>query len=86
MSRGIFKKDRMKFALHLVHKIYPKQIGDQEWNVFLGNALSSLKREEEISPWIPDHSKQKIHTIQVRKLIIVLFKILKKSRMSNNTF
>lgn len=37
--------------------------------MFLGNALSSLKREEEIPLWIPDHSKNKILTIQVCKFI-----------------
>lgn len=81
MSRGIFKKDRMKFALHLIHKVYPKQINEQEWNMFLGNALSNLKREEEIPPWIPDHSKQKIQTIQVCKIIFYC-----KYGLLNNTF
>lgn len=32
MGKGIFKKDRLKFVLHIIHKIYPKQVPDKVSN------------------------------------------------------
>lgn len=29
MGRGIFKSDRIKFVMHLVHKMFPEQIPDE---------------------------------------------------------
>ncbi|KAF5283232.1 hypothetical protein FQA39_LY17379 [Lamprigera yunnana] len=67
MSRAIFKMDRIKFALHLCHKILPNQIPNDEWNVFLGNAFlnkADLEKTETIPPWIPNHLKQNVLTLQ----------------------
>ncbi|KAF5303585.1 hypothetical protein FQR65_LT08186 [Abscondita terminalis] len=67
MSRSIFKMDRIKFALHLCHKILPQQIPLEEWNFFLGNSFlnkSDSDKNDNIPQWIADHSKPKILMLQ----------------------
>ncbi|XP_069679211.1 cytoplasmic dynein 2 heavy chain 1 isoform X2 [Periplaneta americana] len=43
ISRSLFKADRLMFALHLVNKLYSQQFQDNEWRVFMGQAVSDIK-------------------------------------------
>ena len=36
--RSIFKADRLMFALHLVHCLYPQSFGKGEWEFFTGQS------------------------------------------------
>jgi dynein heavy chain 2 len=36
ISRGLFKNDRLSFAMHLTHGMYPDMFGENEWEVFTG--------------------------------------------------
>jgi dynein heavy chain 2 len=36
VASSLFKQDRLMFALHLVHGIFPELFGDNEWNFLLG--------------------------------------------------
>ena len=36
MSRGLFKMDRLSFALHLAHAMFPEMFNESEWEVFTG--------------------------------------------------
>ncbi|XP_074038391.1 dynein cytoplasmic heavy chain beethoven [Leptinotarsa decemlineata] len=64
MSRGIFKYDRLKFLLHVVHKIYPNEIPGAEWQVFLGNTIPNKNIPEELPPWVPKHCVNGVQNIQ----------------------
>ncbi|KAK4887690.1 hypothetical protein RN001_003961 [Aquatica leii] len=67
MSRSIFTTDRIKFALHLCHKILPQQIPNDEWNFFLGNSFlnkSDLDKNENVPKWVSSSLKQKLLLLQ----------------------
>lgn len=66
MSRGILRSSRLEFALHVVHKMYPKQISNEEWKLFLGSA-THLNRDDTggIPLWIPDQNKTNAKMFQV---------------------
>jgi dynein heavy chain 2 len=36
MSRSLFKADRLAFAMHLVHGMYPDSFAENEWEAFTG--------------------------------------------------
>ncbi len=36
ISRSLFKADRLAFAMHLSHGMYPKMFGENEWEAFTG--------------------------------------------------
>lgn len=66
MSRGIFKNDRMSFALHLIYKMFPQEIPVNEWNIFMGH--SNAKNDAEISDlpsWIPKNCILSITQLQI---------------------
>ncbi|XP_018579489.1 cytoplasmic dynein 2 heavy chain 1 [Anoplophora glabripennis] len=64
ISRGIFKNDRLKFLLHLVHKLYPKEIPDIEWTLFMGNIVADKNINEDIPPWIPKQCVLNVKNLQ----------------------
>lgn len=68
MSRGLFRNSRLEFALHVVHKMYPKQINEEEWNLFLGNA-AHLNREDmgSVPLWIPEQNRSNVKAFQVKR-------------------
>ena len=39
VSRSLFKKDRLTYAMHLVHLLRPELFGEGEWAVFSGQVL-----------------------------------------------
>ncbi|XP_056634261.1 cytoplasmic dynein 2 heavy chain 1 [Diorhabda sublineata] len=65
MSRGIFQDDRLKFLLYLIFKLYPKEISEDEWRVFLGNSVIGKSVSEDHPPWIPKHCLTHIQNLQV---------------------
>lgn len=44
VSRALFKADRLMFALHLVHTMYPKLFGEQEWELFVGKIVMGIEK------------------------------------------
>ena len=41
ISRGLFKLDRLSFAMHLAHGMYPEMFGENEWEAFTGLLVST---------------------------------------------
>lgn len=67
MGKGIFKADRIKFLLHLLHKIFPEQMPDQEWSIFLGQHITGNKLEarESVPVWLPEITVQAVYSLKV---------------------
>ena len=42
VSRSLFKKDRMTYAMHMIHLLLPEHFGEHEWDVFSGQLASLL--------------------------------------------
>ena len=40
VSRSLFKADRLTFAIHLVHGLYPEMFQENEWESFIGILVS----------------------------------------------
>ena len=36
MARSLFKEDRLSFAMHLAHGMYPDMFQENEWEAFIG--------------------------------------------------
>ncbi|CAM1329611.1 Uncharacterised protein at_DN1743, partial [Pycnogonum litorale] len=45
VCRSLFKSDRLMFALHLVHGMYPSLFQENEWDAFSGTLVSDLKMD-----------------------------------------
>ncbi|GJQ81468.1 btv [Trypoxylus dichotomus] len=70
VGRGVFKADRLKFIVHLIHAIYPKCVPDEEWNFFLGQITSSKvesKPESNVPNWIPEQLHHQVLLLQVHQ-------------------
>ncbi|KAG1684369.1 Cytoplasmic dynein 2 heavy chain 1 [Nymphon striatum] len=69
VSRSLFKSDRLTFALHLIHGMYPDLFADKEWDAFSGMLISDLKVEtEEVKHSLPNWIDED------RALAVALFK------------
>lgn len=42
VSRSLFKRDRMTYAMHLLHLLHPDLFGEHEWAVFTGQLVNLL--------------------------------------------
>lgn len=73
MSRGIFGSDRLKFALHLTHDLFSKEIPEVEWNVFIGKHNVGKSETEEIPPWIPKQCTVTCQNLQVNGIYDSVF-------------
>ena len=53
VSRSLFKKDRLTYAMHLLHLLHPKLFGDgeNEWEVFTGQVLVAGGGGAPLPPW-----------------------------------
>ena len=54
--RVLLNKDRLTFALHLVHELYPDEFVSPEWEFFIGmhlNAKSDDATPQKIAEWVP---------------------------------
>lgn len=77
MSRGVFEADRLKLALHLTHDLFPTEIPEIEWNVFVGRKNIGKSEIENTPPWIPKHCTIACQALQVMKVTsFILFIIL----------
>ena len=47
VSRALLKRDRLTYAMYLVHMLHPELFGDREWSVFTGAATG----EESGAAW-----------------------------------
>lgn len=65
MSRGIFEADRLKFAMHLTHDMFPNEISEIEWNVFIGNQNIGKTDLEDSPLWIPKQCTMASQNLQV---------------------
>ncbi|XP_071452948.1 cytoplasmic dynein 2 heavy chain 1 [Hetaerina americana] len=45
ISRSLFKCDRLMFALHLAHKMFPYMFKDKEWEFFTSQTVADVKGE-----------------------------------------
>ncbi|XP_064481252.1 cytoplasmic dynein 2 heavy chain 1-like [Ornithodoros turicata] len=59
VSRGLLKSDRLAFALHIVHGMYPELFKENEWEAFTGMLLTDLKFDKdsirsELPGWLED--------------------------------
>lgn len=71
MSRGMFKNDRLSFFVHLVGRMYPNTIANQEMSVFLENTIyQSLSATEasDLPAWIPETSIMNLYNLKVSLL------------------
>ncbi|XP_031341052.1 cytoplasmic dynein 2 heavy chain 1-like [Photinus pyralis] len=69
MSRAIFKADRLKFALHLCHKILPREIPSDEWNFFIGNSfIGKIDKGQSVPEWIPESVSRNVAALQVSRV------------------
>lgn len=54
----------------MVHKLFPKEIPEVEWTLFLGNIVADKNTSEDIPPWIPKQYVLNIKNLQVQCLYI----------------
>lgn len=40
VSRSLFKRDRLTYALHMIHMLHPQLFGENEWAAFTGQTVS----------------------------------------------
>ncbi|XP_063840903.1 LOW QUALITY PROTEIN: cytoplasmic dynein 2 heavy chain 1-like [Scylla paramamosain] len=45
VSRSLFKADRLMFALHLVHGMYPELFQDKEWEALTGQVVTDVRAD-----------------------------------------
>ncbi|XP_069942834.1 cytoplasmic dynein 2 heavy chain 1 isoform X1 [Cherax quadricarinatus] len=59
ISRSLFKADRLMFALHLVHGMYPELFRENEWEAFIGQLVTDVRTDatevkEALPKWIDE--------------------------------
>ncbi len=64
VSRSLFKADRLMFALHLVHTMYPKLFGDSEWDLFVGKIVLSGEKNVDMPSWGATQRRQAFALLQ----------------------
>lgn len=57
IHRSLFKADRLMFAVHMVHGMYPDQFRESEWELFTGLIVSDIKsdgqkHDRDLPQWI----------------------------------
>lgn len=59
VGRALFKKDRLMFAVHLVHEMKPNLFRENEWEYFLGQANTETENTTPLPSWaVPDREVQ----------------------------
>jgi len=53
VTRSLFKADRLTFAMHLVHGLYPQKFAPQEWELFTGVLVADISDNvsKSFPPW-----------------------------------
>ncbi|CAF1020652.1 unnamed protein product, partial [Adineta ricciae] len=52
ITRSLFKADRLMFAMHLAHGMFPKKIPENEWEHFIGISVADVKESRSIPSWV----------------------------------
>ncbi|CAM4781010.1 unnamed protein product [Rotaria magnacalcarata] len=52
ITRSLFKADRLMFAMHLAHGMFPKKIPDNEWEHFIGLSVADVKEARTLPAWV----------------------------------
>ncbi|CAF3644553.1 unnamed protein product [Adineta steineri] len=52
VTRSLFKSDRLMFAMHLAHGMFPKKIPENEWEHFIGISVIDVKETRSIPSWV----------------------------------
>ncbi|CAF3596551.1 unnamed protein product, partial [Rotaria sordida] len=52
ITRSLFKSDRLMFAMHLAHGMFPKKIPDNEWEHFIGISVVDIKETRSLPSWV----------------------------------
>ncbi|TRY75069.1 hypothetical protein TCAL_08574 [Tigriopus californicus] len=62
ISRSLFKGDRLTFAMHLVHGMYPALFEENEWETFTGLIVEgdSSSSGTSVPSWIDDERRQAV--------------------------
>ena len=55
VTRSLFKADRLMFALHLLHCLYPQHYGEKEWEFFIDALVVDTKDTDTSIPPLPSH-------------------------------
>ncbi|CAK4090165.1 unnamed protein product [Aphanomyces euteiches] len=51
VGRSLFKEHRPMFGLHLIHGMHPDAFEEKEWEYFVGDLLSDIKKEAPLPEW-----------------------------------
>ncbi|CAF0769940.1 unnamed protein product [Adineta steineri] len=52
VTRSLFKSDRLMFAMHLAHGMFPKKIPENEWEHFIGISVIDVKETRSVPSWV----------------------------------
>ena len=55
VTRSLFKADRLMFALHLLHSLYPHLFADSEWEFFIDTLVVDAKDGDAALPPLPSY-------------------------------
>lgn len=72
VCRSLFKADRLMFALHLVHGMYPNLFDQNEWEAFTGQLVgqaAALRRQESFREGLPSWvSSERAQAVSLLKM------------------
>jgi len=54
VTRSLFKADRLAFAIHLVHGLYPEMFQENEWEAFIGILVSETSDANDAGVSLPN--------------------------------
>ena len=64
--RSLFKADRLMFALHMVHGMFPDMFQKNEWECFTGVLVADIKgTEKDVPSWIDTDRAQAVLMLKV---------------------
>ena len=58
IGRSLFKSDRLIYGMHFVNGIFPKLFQENEWEFFIGTAVSLSESSQEFPRWSTPDRKQ----------------------------
>ncbi|CAF2056597.1 unnamed protein product [Rotaria magnacalcarata] len=64
ITRSLFKSDRLMFAMHLVHGMFPKKVPDNEWEHFIGIAIADVKETRSLPSWVNEERSFDVSTFK----------------------
>jgi dynein heavy chain 2 len=83
VSMGLFKADRVQFAAHVVHGVFPELYPEPLWNAFIGATVGDIEAAAPLLPsWAPVTSKPYFASI----LAIGDQSLLSRWNLADNSF